>query len=85
MAAVGVAASLYHGSWGSARRLARKVDYWTIAYTSSAMVGGRRLSPRSAALLLSLLSTRMRVPWVEEREAVCACGPLCFPAWFLPC
>lgn len=38
MMAVGVAATLYHATSGTARRWARKVDYWTIAYTSSAMV-----------------------------------------------
>ena len=39
MIAVGAAATLYHASSGRARRLARKVDYWTIAYSSTAMVG----------------------------------------------
>ncbi|EFN56739.1 hypothetical protein CHLNCDRAFT_144168 [Chlorella variabilis] len=38
MAAVGVAATAYHAASGRARRIARKVDYWTIAYTSTAMV-----------------------------------------------
>lgn len=36
--AVGAAATLYHATSGSARRLARKIDYWTIAYSSSALV-----------------------------------------------
>jgi hypothetical protein len=49
MAAVGVAATLYHASSGAARRLARKADYWTIAYTSSAMV---RPSPTPISLQL---------------------------------
>lgn len=39
MMAVGVAATLYHASSGAARRWARKLDYWAIAYTSSTMVG----------------------------------------------
>lgn len=38
MVAVGAAATLYHASSGRARRFTRKLDYWTIAYTSSAMV-----------------------------------------------
>lgn len=43
--AVGLAATLYHASSGAARRWARKLDYWTIAYTSSAMVGGPGAEP----------------------------------------
>lgn len=36
--AVGAAATLYHATSGRARRIARKVDYWTIAVSSAAMV-----------------------------------------------
>ena len=36
--AVGAAATLYHATSGRARRIARKIDYWTIAVSSAAMV-----------------------------------------------
>ncbi|PRW50907.1 hypothetical protein C2E21_5382 [Chlorella sorokiniana] len=36
--AVGAAATLYHATSGRARRIARKIDYWTIAISSAAMV-----------------------------------------------
>lgn len=38
MMAVGVAATVYHASSGRVRRWARKLDYYTIAYTSSTML-----------------------------------------------
>lgn len=36
--AVGAAATLYHATSGRARRIARKIDYWTIAVSSAVMV-----------------------------------------------
>lgn len=38
LCAVGAAACAYHATSGRARRIARKVDYWTIALSSSALV-----------------------------------------------
>lgn len=40
LVAVGLAAGLYHASAGAFRPLARKLDYWTIAWSASEMVGG---------------------------------------------
>lgn len=36
--AVGISATLYHASWGAARDLFRKIDYWTISVSAMQMV-----------------------------------------------
>lgn len=59
--AVGLAATLYHASSGAARRWARKLDYWTIAYTSSAMV--KCLFADSAAAQRAATASLAAVPF----------------------
>jgi len=38
LVAVGISATLYHASWGAARDLFRKIDYWTISISALQMV-----------------------------------------------
>lgn len=38
LVAVGISATLYHASWGAARDLFRKLDYWTISISAMQMV-----------------------------------------------
>ena len=63
---VGLVATLYHGSSGACRRVARKLDYWTIAYSSNClrgvMMGPAQLQARAGAChralnLVALLGT----------------------------
>jgi hypothetical protein len=84
IAAVGVSASLYHASSGAARPLARKLDYWTIAASSAALLralwpdsGGARAAARAGLaavpfrpfLVSTANSAAMQVEFVRQAAA----------------
>lgn len=59
--AVGAAAALYHASTGSFRRLTRKLDYWTISYSSTQMT--KALHPDSAWAQRCATASLLAVPF----------------------
>lgn len=61
MLAVGAAATLYHASSGRIRRIARKLDYWTIAAASASMV--KALHPHNPWLRRSVSASLLAVPF----------------------
>jgi hypothetical protein len=61
MLAVGAAATLYHASSGKLRRIARKLDYWTIAASSTCMM--KALFPEKPWIRRSLSASLLAVPF----------------------
>ena len=61
MIAVGAAATLYHASSGKLRRVARKLDYWTIAASSTCMM--KALFPETPWIRRSLSASLLAVPF----------------------
>jgi hypothetical protein len=61
MLAVGAAATLYHASSGKLRRVARKLDYWTIAASSTCMM--KALFPEKPWIRRSLSASLLAVPF----------------------
>jgi hypothetical protein len=59
--AVGAAATLYHASSGKLRRIARKLDYWTIAASSTCMI--KALFPENPWIRRSLSTSLVAVPF----------------------
>ncbi|KAG7667158.1 hypothetical protein NADE_003044 [Nannochloris sp. 'desiccata'] len=59
--AVGAAATLYHASSGKLRRIARKLDYWTIAASSTCMM--KALFPEKPWIRRSLSASLLAVPF----------------------
>lgn len=62
MLAVGAAATLYHASSGSFRPIARKIDYWTIAVSSTYMVKAT-VAPENKFLKRLLHASLLAVPF----------------------
>jgi len=61
MLAIGTAATLYHSSSGKLRRIARKLDYWTIAASSTCMM--KALFPEKPWIRRSLSASLIAVPF----------------------
>ncbi|GBF92631.1 hypothetical protein Rsub_05245 [Raphidocelis subcapitata] len=58
--ATGVIAALYHGTSGAARRVLRKADYWSIAYTSCVLRAASGLRAPAPLAVAAALITPLR-------------------------
>ncbi|GAB4818340.1 hypothetical protein N2152v2_005386 [Parachlorella kessleri] len=61
LVAVGLTAAIYHASTGSFRKIARKADYWTIAYSASQMV--KALYPDNSWVSRAANASLLAVPF----------------------
>lgn len=73
IAGVGIASGIYHGTTGRCKSFGRKLDYWTIAYSSNLLAKAAFPGVPPAVSTQQGVSVRLSQP----HRALCVCAGVC--------